>query len=48
MTDTALTTGTFDYSGLDAEARIVVQQRTGEIKGLMRRTASDRAPPPMS
>jgi len=41
VTDTALTTGTFDYSGLDAEARIVVQQRTGEIKGLMRRTASD-------
>lgn len=41
MTDTALTTGTFDYSGLDAEARIVVQQRTGEIKSLMRRTASD-------
>lgn len=41
MSDTALTTGNFDYSGLDPEARIVVQQRTGEIKSLMRRTASD-------
>lgn len=41
MSDTALTTSNFDYGSLDAEARIVVQQRTGEIKGLMRRTASD-------
>jgi hypothetical protein len=31
----------FDYAALDAEARIVVQQRTGEIKTLMRRAAQD-------
>jgi phage N-6-adenine-methyltransferase len=31
----------FDYTALDAEARIVVQQRTGEIKTLMRRAAQD-------
>lgn len=31
----------FDYAALDAETRIVVQQRTGEIKSLMRRTAQD-------
>lgn len=31
----------FDYTALDAETRIVVQQRTGEIKSLMRRTAQD-------
>jgi hypothetical protein len=29
----------FDYNTLDAETRIVVQQRTGEIKALMRTTA---------
>lgn len=32
---------TFTYSDLDAETRIVVQQRTDEIKTLMRRTAQD-------
>lgn len=31
----------FDYSGLPAETRIVVQQRTSEIRSLMKRTASD-------
>lgn len=31
----------FDYNALDAETRIVVQQRTSEIKTLMRRTAQD-------
>lgn len=31
----------FDYGALDSETRIVVQQRTSEIKGLMRRAASD-------
>ena len=31
----------FDYTALDAEARIVVQQRTSEIKTLMRRAAQD-------
>jgi N6-adenosine-specific RNA methylase IME4 len=29
----------FDYTALDTETRIVVQQRTGEIKALMRTTA---------
>ena len=29
------------YASLDVEARIVVQQRTSEIKTLMRRTAQD-------
>jgi len=29
------------YAGLDIETRIVVQQRTGEIKALMQRTAQD-------
>jgi phage N-6-adenine-methyltransferase len=29
------------YTSLDAETRIIVQQRTGEIKTLMRRTAQD-------
>lgn len=29
----------FDYAGLDPETRIVVQQRTGEIKTFMRQTA---------
>jgi hypothetical protein len=29
------------YASLDVETRIVVQQRTGEIKALMRRTAQD-------
>lgn len=31
----------FDYATLDSETRIVVQQRTTEIKGLMRRAAQD-------
>jgi hypothetical protein len=31
----------FDYAALDTETRIVVQQRTSEIKILMRRAASD-------
>lgn len=31
----------FDYAALDPEIRIVVQQRTSEIKNLIRRTASD-------
>jgi hypothetical protein len=31
----------FDYARLDAETRIVVQQRTSEIRGLMRRAAQD-------
>ena len=31
----------FDYEALDTEARIVVQQRTSEIKGLMRKAAQD-------
>ncbi len=31
----------FDYAALDPETRIVVQQRTSEIKSLIRRTASD-------
>ena len=31
----------FDYAALDPEIRIVVQQRTSEIKSLIRRTASD-------
>lgn len=31
----------FDYAALDAETRIVVQQRTTEIKALMKRAASD-------
>lgn len=32
---------TFDYAGLDPETRIVVQQRTGEIKSLVRRSVAD-------
>ncbi len=39
-----MTTGiipTFDYGGLDAETRIVVQQRTGEIRTIARRAAAD-------
>lgn len=32
---------TFDYAALDAETRIVVQQRTGEIRTIARRAASD-------
>jgi hypothetical protein len=32
---------TFDYGGLDEQTRILVQERTGEIKGLMRRTVED-------
>ena len=31
----------FEYTALDSETRIVVQQRTTEIKALMRRAASD-------
>lgn len=31
----------FDYGALDTETRIVIQQRTSEIKSLMRRTATD-------
>lgn len=31
----------FDYAALDSETRIVVQQRTSEIKALMKRAASD-------
>jgi N6-adenosine-specific RNA methylase IME4 len=31
----------FDYTSLDIETRVVVQQRTSEIKTLMRRTAQD-------
>lgn len=31
----------FDYDILDSSTRTVVQQRTGEIKALMRRTAQD-------
>lgn len=31
----------FDYNQLDTETRIVVQQRTSEIKALMKRTAQD-------
>ena len=31
----------FDYESLDAETRIVVRQKTGEIKDRMRRSASD-------
>ncbi|RME71828.1 MAG: DUF3102 domain-containing protein [Chloroflexi bacterium] len=31
----------FDYNSLDAETRIVVQQRTGEIRDLVRRTAEN-------
>lgn len=34
-------TKVFDYETLDAETRIVVQQKTGEIKGLMRRATQD-------
>lgn len=32
----------FDYSQLDSETRIVVQQRTSEIRTLLKRTAQDR------
>lgn len=34
-------TKVFDYEALDAETRIVVQQKTGEIKTLMRRSMQD-------
>jgi hypothetical protein len=37
----ALQTTFFDYATLDSETRIVVQQRTSEIKALMKRAASD-------
>lgn len=37
----AIQTTLFDYAALDAETRIVVQQRTTEIKALMKRAASD-------
>lgn len=40
MSGTQLQLG-FDYDALDSETRIVVQQRTGEIRGLMRRAAQD-------
>ena len=33
--------GEFDYSALDTEARILVQQRASEIKSLMRRTVQN-------
>jgi DUF3102 family protein len=33
--------GAFDYGALDADTRALVQHRTGEIKGLMRRAAQD-------
>lgn len=36
-----LLTVVFDYERLDSETRIVVQQKTGEIKSLMRRAAQD-------
>lgn len=32
---------TFDYAAMDPETRIVVQQRTGEIKSLVRRSVAD-------
>lgn len=38
---TATQLALFDYAALDAETRIVVQQRTTEIKALMKRAASD-------
>jgi len=38
---TAIQTNIFDYAALDSETRIVVQQRTSEIKALMKRAASD-------
>ncbi len=38
---TAIQTTLFDYAALDSETRIVVQQRTSEIKALMKRAASD-------
>lgn len=42
MTQTEMIqSGLFDYAGLDTETRIVVQQRTSEIKTLMRRSAQD-------
>ena len=37
----AIQTALFDYAELDTETRIVVQQRTSEIKALMKRAASD-------
>lgn len=36
-----LETQSFDYASLNGEARIVVRQRTGEIKNLIRRNAQD-------
>lgn len=41
MTAAEILPATFDYADLDAETRIVVQQRTSEIKTLARRAASD-------
>ena len=44
MTGVTVVTGTvegFDYGALDSETRIVVQQRTGEIRSLVRRSAQD-------
>jgi DUF3102 family protein len=40
-TTTTTTTTALDYAALDAETRIIVQQRTTEIKALMKRAASD-------
>lgn len=41
MYDLSTSQQLFDYGALDSETRIVVQQRTGEIKGLMKRAATD-------
>jgi hypothetical protein len=38
---TALQVTMFDYAALDTETRITVQQRTTEIKALMKRAATD-------
>jgi len=37
----AIQTAFYDYAALDSETRIIVQQRTSEIKALMKRAASD-------
>ena len=44
MTGVTVVTGAvegFDYGALDMETRVVVQQRTGEIRSLVRRSAQD-------
>jgi hypothetical protein len=41
MTASLTQTNLFDYTALDTETRVVVQQRTTEIKSLMRRAAQD-------